>query len=97
MVDAPTNRPPPRPLNRDRRRELPARIRAADADDVYAALSTVKPDDAAVVMESTSTMAELIHWLPTDPSAASSPPAAEASVGVSRGRWASRWATGPAG
>ncbi len=35
------------------------------ADEVYATLSTVKPDDSAVVMESTSTMAELEQWLPT--------------------------------
>ena len=35
------------------------------ADEVYATLSNVKPVDAAVVMESTSTMAELLQWLPT--------------------------------
>jgi benzoylformate decarboxylase len=32
---------------------------------VYATLSTVKPEDSPVVMESTSTMAELLQWLPT--------------------------------
>ena len=35
------------------------------ADEVYATLATVKPEDSAVVMESTSTMAELVQWLPT--------------------------------
>ena len=34
-------------------------------NDVYAVLSSVKPDDAAVVMESTSTLADLIQWWPT--------------------------------
>ena len=34
-------------------------------NDVYAVLSSVKPDDAAVVMESTSTLADLIKWWPT--------------------------------
>jgi benzoylformate decarboxylase len=34
-------------------------------DAVWSALADVKPVDAAVVMESTSTMAELLRWLPT--------------------------------
>jgi benzoylformate decarboxylase len=34
-------------------------------DAVWSTLADVKPADAAVVMESTSTMAELMRWLPT--------------------------------
>ena len=34
-------------------------------DAVWSTLAEVKPADAAVVMESTSTMAELMRWLPT--------------------------------
>jgi benzoylformate decarboxylase len=65
LVDVPDNRPAPAPLNVDRS-TLPAPATAPmTANDVYATLSTVRPDDSAMVMESTSTMAELLHWLPT--------------------------------
>ncbi|WP_316769337.1 hypothetical protein [Streptomyces sasae] len=33
--------------------------------EVYAALSSVRPADAVIVNESTSTMAQQIEWLPT--------------------------------
>ncbi|KAA0077397.1 benzoylformate decarboxylase [Mycolicibacterium sp. P9-64] len=65
MVDAPKGRPAPTPLNRDRAVITSKPSEPLTADEVYHTLSTVKPDDAAVVMESTSTMAELLQWLPT--------------------------------
>ena len=65
LIDAPTDRPAPTPLNRDRAVRTSAPSEPLTADEVYATLSTVKPDDSAVVMESTSTMAELLQWLPT--------------------------------
>ena len=65
LIDTPTGRPAPTPLNRDRAVRTSAPSEPLTADEVYATLSTVKPDDSAVVMESTSTMAELVQWLPT--------------------------------
>jgi benzoylformate decarboxylase len=65
LIDAPTGRPAPTPLNRDRAVHASAPSEPLTADEVYATLSTVKPDDFAVVMESTSTMAQLLQWLPT--------------------------------
>lgn len=64
MIDA-TDRPAPTPFNRDRAVRTSEPSDPLTADEVYATLSTVKPDDSAVVMESTSTMAELLQWLPT--------------------------------
>lgn len=58
-------RPVPTPLNRARKVRSSAPSDPLTADEVYATLSTIKPDDSAVVMESTSTMAELAQWLPT--------------------------------
>ena len=65
LVEAPADRPAPTPLDRNRPVRTSAPSEPLTADEVYATLSTVKPDDAAVVMESTSTMAELAQWLPT--------------------------------
>ena len=65
MIDAPSGRQVPKPFNRDRAVRTSAPSERLTADEVYATLSTVKPDDSAVVMESTSTMAELLQWLPT--------------------------------
>jgi len=65
LIDAPVGRPAPEPLNRDRAVRTSAPSDPLTADEVYATLSGVKPDDSAVVMESTSTMAELEQWLPT--------------------------------
>ena len=65
LIDEPTGRPMNAPLNRDRAVRSSAPSEPLTADEVYATLSTVKPHDAAVVMESTSTMAELLQWLPT--------------------------------
>src|SRR4029079_11145971 len=65
MIDIPVGRPAPTPLNRDRTVRSSAPSEPLTADEVYGTLSTVKPHDAAVVMESTSTMAELLQWLPT--------------------------------
>lgn len=65
MIDVPVGRPAPTPLNRDRAVRSSAPSEPLTADEVYATLSTVNPDGSAVVMESTSTMAELLQWLPT--------------------------------
>src|SRR6478672_12386298 len=65
MIDVPVGRPAPTPLNRDRAVRSSAPSEPLTADEVYATLSTVNPEDSAVVMESTSTMAELLQWLPT--------------------------------
>ncbi|MET0452924.1 MAG: benzoylformate decarboxylase [Mycobacterium sp.] len=65
LVDVPTDRQAPPGLRRDSTVELPVASAPLLPNDVYAVLSSVKPDDAAVVMESTSTLADLIHWLPT--------------------------------
>ena len=65
LIDEPTERPVHPSLNRDRAVRSSAPSEPLTADEVYATLSTVKPADAAVVMESTSTMAELLQWLPT--------------------------------
>ena len=65
LIDTPVGRPAVTPFNRDRAVRTSAPTESLTADEVYATLATVKPDDSAVVMESTSTMAELIQWLPT--------------------------------
>ncbi len=65
LVDAPIGRQAPTPLNRERAVRTSAPSEPLTADEVYATLSTVTPDDSAVVMESTSTMAELVQWMPT--------------------------------
>ncbi|WP_319431726.1 benzoylformate decarboxylase [Mycobacterium sp. RTGN5] len=65
LIDVPVGRAAPTPLDRDRAVRVSAPSDPLTADEVYATLSTVKPDDAVVVMESTSTMAELEQWLPT--------------------------------
>jgi benzoylformate decarboxylase len=64
LVAAPADRQPPEPLVRQRHSDLPATA-PMTSNAVYEALSTVKPDDAALVMESTSTMLDLFNWLPT--------------------------------
>lgn len=65
LIDAPVGRTAPH-IELRPHRELPTSTTVPmSADAVYATLSTVKPDDAAVVMESTSTMAQLFQWLPT--------------------------------
>jgi len=58
-------RPAPPAPNRDRSVELSTAPPPLIADTVYAALSTVIPDDAVVVNESTSTLDEQERWLPT--------------------------------
>jgi benzoylformate decarboxylase len=65
LIAAPVGRSAPTPLNRDRAVRTSAPTEPLTADEVYATLSTVKPEDSPVVMESTSTMAELLQWLPT--------------------------------
>ncbi|GAA1676380.1 benzoylformate decarboxylase [Mycolicibacterium murale] len=65
LVEVPNDRLSPAGLRRDLDPDLPAATAPLAPGDVYAALSTVKPDDAAVVMESTSTLADLITWWPT--------------------------------
>jgi benzoylformate decarboxylase len=64
LIDAKSDRPTPKPLDRN-----PAVIESASAPltptQVYSALSTVKPPEAVLVNESTSTMAQQARWLPT--------------------------------
>lgn len=67
-VTAPPNRQPPPPLNLERKSETPATA-PMTANVVYEVLSTLKPADAALVMESTSTIVEQQTWLPTTRSA----------------------------
>ncbi|MCG7210555.1 benzoylformate decarboxylase [Streptomyces arenae] len=58
-------RPAPQPMPRPR--ELPpAPNRPMTPPEVYATLSSVRPADAVIVNESTSTMAQQIEWLPTN-------------------------------
>jgi hypothetical protein len=63
MIDEPVGRTAPAPLNRDRDVRTSEPSDPLTSDEVYYTLSTVKPDDSAVVMESTSTLAELLQWL----------------------------------
>jgi benzoylformate decarboxylase len=65
LVEVPADRQAPPGLQRPTGTELPMATAPLLPNDVYAVLSTVKPDDAAVVMESTSTLADLIQWWPT--------------------------------
>ena len=68
LVRVPADRQAPEPLKHERKAEAPASA-PLTANAVYEALSTVKPVDAPLVMESTSTMAEQQMWLPTTRSA----------------------------
>jgi benzoylformate decarboxylase len=65
LVEVPSDRKAPPGLTRDFTGDIPAASAPLMPNDVYAVLSSVKPDDAAVVMESTSTLADLITWWPT--------------------------------
>ncbi len=64
LIESKPGRPTPTPLDRS-----PGTVEHATAPltpaQVYAALNTVKPPEAALVNESTSTMAEQARWLPT--------------------------------
>ncbi|MEU6603108.1 benzoylformate decarboxylase [Streptomyces flaveolus] len=64
MVGDGSERTKPQPLDRDRR--LPETPNSPlSPDEVYAALSSVRPDGAVFVCESTSTMEQHAAWLPT--------------------------------
>jgi benzoylformate decarboxylase len=65
LIEVPADRKAPPGLSRDFSADLPVASAPLLPNDVYAVLSSVKPDDAAVVMESTSTLADLIQWWPT--------------------------------
>ncbi|MCV7346508.1 benzoylformate decarboxylase [Mycolicibacterium rhodesiae] len=65
LVEVPSDRTAPPGLTRNLSGDLPVASAPLTPNDVYAVLSSVKPDDAAVVMESTSTLADLITWWPT--------------------------------
>ena len=65
LVEVPADRQAPPGLTRDFSAPLPVASAPLLPNDVYAVLSSVKPDDAAVVMESTSTLADLLKWWPT--------------------------------
>jgi benzoylformate decarboxylase len=64
LVEAKPGRPTPTPLDRSPGTVEPAGAPLTPAQ-VYSALNTVKPPEAALVNESTSTMAEQARWLPT--------------------------------
>lgn len=64
MVADGTARTAPAPMERSR--ELPRTPNSPlTPPEVYAALSRVRPADAVIVNESTSTMAQQVEWLPT--------------------------------
>ncbi|MEN4477025.1 benzoylformate decarboxylase [Mycolicibacterium cosmeticum] len=65
LVQEPADREPPASPARTPSADLPMASAPLTSNDVYAALRSVKPEDAAVVMESTSTMADLLTWWPT--------------------------------
>ena len=65
MVDPRVGRADPISLSRGRAIRGSAPSELLTADEVYAVLGAARPDDAIVVMESTSTMAELQKWMPT--------------------------------
>lgn len=64
LIGANAGRPTPTPLDRSPGTVEPASAPLTPAQ-VYSALNTVKPPDAALVNESTSTLAEQARWLPT--------------------------------
>jgi benzoylformate decarboxylase len=59
-----TGRAAPEPMARPRRRPA-AESKPLTPPEVYAVLSKVRPPEAVIVNESTSTMAQQIEWLPT--------------------------------
>lgn len=64
LVDEGSARTAPKPYVPNR--QLPdTASRPATPPEVYAALSRVKPGDAVIVSESTSTMVPQLDWLPT--------------------------------
>jgi benzoylformate decarboxylase len=64
VATAPTTRIAPAPLNRPRK--LPTTpSKPLTPPEAYAALRDVRPADAVIVNESTSTMAQQAEWLPT--------------------------------
>lgn len=64
MVGQGSARTAPEPMARPR--ELPQVPNSPlTPPEVYAALSRVRPPDAVIVNESTSTLAQLVEWLPT--------------------------------
>lgn len=67
-VRVPAGREAPPPLTHQRKSDVPASA-PMTANAVYEVLSTLKPEDSALVMESTSTIAEQQTWLPTTRSA----------------------------
>ncbi|OBI40069.1 benzoylformate decarboxylase [Mycobacterium colombiense] len=64
LIETGSGRSTPRPLDRTPGTVEPASTPLTPAQ-VYSALNTVKPPEAALVNESTSTMAEQARWLPT--------------------------------
>jgi benzoylformate decarboxylase len=64
LVQVPADRQAPTKRKVERKAEAPASA-PLTASAAYETLSTVKPADSALVMESTSTMAEQQTWLPT--------------------------------
>lgn len=69
LVEAPAERVAAPGFRRETRTEMPKATAPLVPSDVYTVLGLLRPDDAAVVMESTSTMAELLASMPTTRSA----------------------------
>ncbi|MFB8182514.1 benzoylformate decarboxylase [Streptomyces sp. NPDC055966] len=65
LVEEGTARTAPAPMPRPRRLPRTPSSGPLSPPEVYAALSRVRPADAVIVNESTSTMAQQIEWLPT--------------------------------
>lgn len=65
LIETPTDRPAPPVLSRDLSADLPVAAAPLRSTDFYAVAGSVKPEDAVVVMESTSTLADLLTWWPT--------------------------------
>ncbi|CAM2983854.1 benzoylformate decarboxylase [Mycobacterium intermedium] len=65
MIEVPADRKAPEPHPRPVNTTVEPATAPLTADQVYHVISQVKPDDAALVNESTSTLAEQLKWLPT--------------------------------
>jgi len=65
MIDVPAARTAPAPRTLPEPTGVEPTSAPLTADDVYHVIRTVKPDDAALVNESTSTMAQQLTWCPT--------------------------------
>ncbi len=65
MIDVPADRTAPTPRTLPEPTAVEPASAPLTADQVYHVIRSVKPEDAALVNESTSTMAEQLKWCPT--------------------------------